>query len=277
MILNIRSQFTEIFKSTDTAGQPIFNDIVRATIQYSNSGYFDGYTYSAEPTTLMLKNLNDGNYELSLYFKKTGLHTIKIWSAANISLSKEVVAEVVSDVETIKRKYLIDQIIPFDLKGAITDESAILTIQNLDTGSYITSAGFSSVKYVEIPMDGVGDGTFHYETSLGPGTYEIVMEAPSKVSAFTAIVSDVSGPELVEVDHTIITDPSGEASVVVDSKFNPMHGVRIRAIDPLTMTVKGSAVTDSNGLWSMSVPRGTYLFKFSKDGYNSTLFEGQVI
>lgn len=277
MILNIRSQFTEIFKSTDTTGQPILNDIVRATVQYSNSAYFDGYTYSAEPTTLMLKNLNDGNYELSLYFKKTGLHTIKIWSTANISLSRETVIEVVSDVETIKRKYLIDQLISLDFKGEITDESAALTIQNLDTGSYITQAGFSSAIYAEIPMIMVEAGIFHYELSLGQGTYEVVMETLSKATAFTAIVSDVSGPELIDIDHTIITDPTGEASITVDSKFVPMHGVSVRAIDPLTMSIKGSAITDSNGMWSMSVPRGTYLFKFAKEGYNSTLFEGQVV
>lgn len=276
MILNIRSQFTEIFKSIDSAGQPILNDIVRATIQYSNSAYFDGYTYSAEPTTLMLKNLNDGSYELSLYFKKTGLHTIKVWSAANISLTKEIAVEAVSDVETVKRKYLIDQVISFDFNGATTDEMATLTIQNLDTGAYVTQAGTPSLKYTEIAMNSMGDGIFNYEMALGEGTYEVVMEATSKVTTFTAIVSNIPSTELVEVDHTIITDPTGEASIAVDSKFSPMLGVRVRAIDPLTMSVKGSAVTDSNGMWSMSIPRGTYLFKFSKDGYNSTLFEGQV-
>ena len=277
MILNIRSQFTEIFKSTDSAGQPIFNDIVRATVQYSNSAYFDGYTYSAEPTTLMLKNLNDGNYELSLYFKKTGLHTIKIWSSANISLFKEITLEVVSDVETVKRKYLFDQLISFDLEGTSTDEAAILTIQNLDTSAYVTSMGQQSMVYSDIPMNIVGEGVFHYEMALGQGTYEIVMKSPSKTNSFTAIVSNVAGTELVDIDHTVVTDPSGEASVTVDSRFVPMSGVRVRAIDPLTMAVKGAALTDSSGNWSMSVPRGTYLFKFSKDGYNSTLFEGQVI
>lgn len=277
MILNIRSQFTEIFKSTDTTGQPIFNDIVRATVQYSNSAYFDGYTYSAEPTTLMLKNLNDGNYELSLYFKKTGLHTIKIWSTANISLSTELVVEVVSDVETVKRKYLIDQLISFDLDGEPTDSEAILTIQNLGTGVYVTPAGFSSMVYADIPMNMVEEGFFHYEIALAEGTYEVVMKSTSKTVTFTAIVSDVAGEELVDIDHTVITDPSGESSIAVDSKFVPMSGVSVKAIDPVTMTIKGAALTSSNGTWNMSVPRGTYLFKFSKEGYNSTLFEGQVV
>lgn len=276
MILNIRSQFTEIFKSIDSAGQPVVNDIVRATVQYSNSSYFDGYTYSAEPTTLILKNLNDGNYELSLSFKKTGLHTIKIWSSANISLSKEITIEVVSEMEIIKRKYLVDQVISFDLKGSTADQAATLVIQNLDNNSYITSTGTSSMKYKEIAMNALGDSLFHYEIALQQGTYEVVMESPTKTTSFTAVVSDVSGPELIEIDHTIITDPSGEPSITVDSKFTPMRGVRVRALDPLTMSVKGSAITDNNGMWSMSVPRGNYLFKFSKDGYNSTLFEGQV-
>lgn len=276
MILNIRSQFTEIFKSIDSAGQPVVNDIVRATVQYSNSSYFDGYTYSAEPTTLILKNLNDGNYELSLSFKKTGLHTIKIWSSANISLSKEITIEVVSEMEIIKRKYLVDQVISFDLKGSTADQAATLVIQNLDNNSYITSTGTSSMKYKEIAMNALGDGLFHYEIALQQGTYEVVMESPTKTTSFTAVVSDVSGPELIEIDHTVITDPSGEPSITVDSKFTPMRGVRVRALDPFTMSVKGSAITDNNGMWSMSVPRGNYLFKFSKDGYNSTLFEGQV-
>ena len=277
MILNIRSQFTEIFKSTDTAGQPILNDIVRATVQYSNSAYFDGYTYSAEPTTLMLKNLNDGSYELSLYFKKTGLHTIKIWSSANISLSKEITVEAISDVETVKRKYLTGQLISFDLESAATDEAAVLTIQNLETNSYINSLNQTSIVYVDIPMESVGEGIFHYETILLDGTYEVVMKSPSKTISFTAIVSDVAGEELVDIDHTTITDPSGEPSITVDSRFVPMSGVRVVAIDPISMAVKGAAVTSSNGSWNMSVPRGTYLFKFSKEGYNSTLFEGQVI
>ena len=276
MILNIRSQFTEIFKSIDSAGQPVVNDIIRATVQYSNSSYFDGYTYSAEPTTLILKNLNDGNYELSLSFKKTGLHTIKIWSSANISLSEEIIVEVVSELEVVKRKYLADQVISFDLKGSATDQTATLVIQNLDNNSYITSTGTSSMKYKEIAMNALGDGLFHYEMALQQGTYEVVMESPTKTTSFTAVVSDVSGPELIEIDHTVITDPSGEPSITVDSKFTPMRGVRVRALDPLTMSVKGSAITDNNGMWSMSVPRGNYLFKFSKDGYNSTLFEGQV-
>lgn len=276
MILNIRSQFTEIFKSIDSAGQPVVNDIVRATVQYSNSSYFDGYTYSAEPTTLILKNLNDGNYELSLSFKKTGLHTIKIWSSANISLSEEIIVEVVSELETVKRKYLVGQVISFDLKGSTTDQAATLVIQNLDNNSYITSTGTSSMKYKEIAMNALGDGIFHYEIALQQGTYEVVMESPTKTTSFTAVVSDVSGPELIEIDHTVITDPSGDPSITVDSKFTPMRGVRVRALDPLTMSVKGSAITDNNGMWSMSVPRGNYLFKFSKDGYNSTLFEGQV-
>lgn len=276
MILNIRSQFTEIFKSIDSAGQPVVNDIVRATVQYSNSSYFDGYTYSAEPTTLILKNLNDGNYELSLSFKKTGLHTIKIWSSANISLSEEIIVEVVSELETVKRKYLVGQIISFDLKGSTADQAATLVIQNLDNNSYITSTGTSSMKYKEIAMNALGDGIFHYEIALQQGTYEVVMESPTKTTSFTAVVSDVSGPELIEIDHTVITDPSGDPSITVDSKFTPMRGVRVRALDPLTMSVKGSAITDNNGMWSMSVPRGNYLFKFSKDGYNSTLFEGQV-
>ena len=276
MILNIRSQFTEIFESIDSAGQPVVNDIVRATVQYSNSSYFDGYTYSAEPTTLILKNLNDGNYELSLSFKKTGLHTIKIWSSANISLSEEIIVEVVSELETVKRKYLVGQIISFDLKGSTADQAATLVIQNLDNNSYITSTGTSSMKYKEIAMNALGDGIFHYEIALQQGTYEVVMESPTKTTSFTAVVSDVSGPELIEIDHTVITDPSGDPSITVDSKFTPMRGVRVRALDPLTMSVKGSAITDNNGMWSMSVPRGNYLFKFSKDGYNSTLFEGQV-
>lgn len=276
MILNIRSQFTEIFKSIDSAGQPVVNDIVRATIQYSNSSYFDGYTYSAEPTTLILKNLNDGNYELSLSFKKTGLHTIKIWSSANISLSEEIIVEVVSELEAVKRKYLVGQVISFDLKGSTVDQAATLVIQNLDNNSYITSTGTSSMKYKEIAMNALGDGIFHYEIALQQGTYEVVMESPTKTTSFTAVISDVSGPELVEIDHTVITDPSGDPSITVDSKFTPMRGVRVRALDPLTMSVKGSAITDNNGMWSMSVPRGNYLFKFSKDGYNSTLFEGQV-
>lgn len=276
MILNIRSQFTEIFKSIDSARQPVVNDIVRATVQYSNSSYFDGYTYSAEPTTLILKNLNDGNYELSLSFKKTGLHTIKIWSSANISLSEEIIVEVVSELETVKRKYLVGQVISFDLKGSTADQAATLVIQNLDNNSYITSTGTSSMKYKEIAMNALGDGIFHYEIALQQGTYEVVMESPTKTTSFTAVVSDVSGPELIEIDHTVITDPSGDPSITVDSKFTPMRGVRVRALDPLTMSVKGSAITDNNGMWSMSVPRGNYLFKFSKDGYNSTLFEGQV-
>lgn len=276
MILNIRSQFTEIFKSIDSAGQPVVNDIVRSTVQYSNSSYFDGYTYSAEPTTLILKNLNDGNYELSLSFKKTGLHTIKIWSSANISLSEEIIVEVVSELETVKRKYLVGQVISFDLKGSTADQAATLVIQNLDNNSYITSTGTSSMKYKEIAMNALGDGIFHYEIALQQGTYEVVMESPTKTTSFTAVVSDVSGPELIEIDHTVITDPSGDPSITVDSKFTPMRGVRVRALDPLTMSVKGSAITDNNGMWSMSVPRGNYLFKFSKDGYNSTLFEGQV-
>ena len=276
MILNIRSQFTEIFKSIDSAGQPVVNDIVRATVQYSNSSYFDGYTYSAEPTTLILKNLNDGNYELSLSFKKTGLHTIKIWSSANISLSEEIIVEVVSELEVVKRKYLVGQVISFDLKGSTADQAATLVIQNLDNNSYITSTGTLSMKYKEIAMNALGDGLFHYEIALQQGTYEVVMESPTKTTSFTAVVSDVSGPELIEIDHTVITDPSGEPSITVDSKFTPMRGVRVRALDPLTMSVKGSAITDNNWMWSMSVPRGNYLFKFSKDGYNSTLFEGQV-
>lgn len=276
MILNIRSKFTEIFKSTDSAGQPILNDVVRATIQYSNSSYFDGYTYSAEPTTLILKNLNEGNYKLSLNFRKPGAHVVKIWSSANISLSKDIVIDVVSDLDAVKRKYLVGQLITFELKGDPADEKATLVIQNLDDDLFINSEGGTSADYERIEMIHLDEGLFQQEMALDQGTYEVTMESPSKTISFTALVSDVSGADLIDIDHTVITDPSGEASITVDSKFVPMKGVRVRALDPLTMSIKGAAVTDGSGKWSMSIPRGEYLFKFSKEGYNSTLFEGQV-
>lgn len=277
MILNIRSQFTTIFKSTDTSGEPVTNDVVRATVQYSNSSYFDGYTYSAEPTTLILKNINDGNYELSLKFKKIGSYTIKIWSSANISLSKEITAEVVSDEDTVRKKFLIGQLISFDLKGKGSDVTAKLVVQNLDTNGYIGEDGTAKAKYTEIAMVDNGDGSFHHEMAMGQGTYEAVMSSQSKTSSFTIVVSDVAGPELVDIDHTTVRDPSGDPSITVDSKFSPMPGVKVQALDPKTISVKGAAVTKGDGTWAMTIPRGTYLFKFSKEGYNSTLFEGTVV
>lgn len=276
MILNIRSKFTEIFKSADTSGQPVVNDIVRATILYSNNSYFDGYSYSAEPTTIILRNLNEGNYELSLTFKKTGLYTIKMWSSANVSLSKEITVDVVSDEKVSKRKYLIGQVVPFDLRGAASDRTSKLVVQNLNTNTYVSPEGLSTPEYTEISMGSAGAGSFHHEMILEEGTYEIVMSTESKNTSYTVIVSDVAGPELIDVNHAEIRDPSGEPSIAVDSKFAPMPGVKVQALDPKTISVKGSAITKNDGTWEMSIPRGSYLFKFSKEGYNSTLFEGQV-
>ena len=277
MVLNIRSQFTAIFNSTDTSGKPVINDVVRATVQHSNSSYFDGYTYSAEPTTLILKNLNNGNYELSLNFKKIGPYTIKIWSSANISLFKEINAEVVSDEDTVRKKVLIGQLISFDLKRNGADTDATLVVQNLETNGYVGEDGTAKEEYTEITMTDNGDGIFHHEMAMEQGTYDAIMSSQSKTSSFTVVVSDVAGPELVDIDHTTVRDPSGDPSITVDSKFSPMPGVKVQALDPKTISVKGSAITTNDGTWMMSIPRGTYLFKFSKEGFNSTLFEGTVV
>ena len=277
MVLNIRSQFVDYFNSVDSAGNPISNDIVRATVQFSNNAYFDGYTYSAEPTTLILKNLNDGRYSLSLNFQKTGLYTIRMWSSANKSLAKDLSIEVMSDHEIVKRRYLVGQMIPFKLSKVPSDTSATISIQNLDTTFFLNNVGMFQRNPNLVSMNAGNDTEFTFDVILPEGTYEVVMSTESKMLTCTAVVSSVSGEELVDIDHTIISDPSGNSSITVDSKYSPMSGVTIKAFDPSTQTVRGVASSDSKGGWSMSVPRGSYLYKFMKEGYNSVLFEGQVL
>ena len=272
MVLNIRSRYNVSFLSVDLSGQPILNDIVRATIKYSNSLYFDGFTYSSEPTTLILKNMQNGVYLLDIAFKRQGLHSVKIWSSANLSLSQESEVNVISDDEVVKRKVLSGEISRFEIKS---DKESAITIQNLDTGLFYKHPG----EFINSPflnsMTPNGD-SFYFETILPDGTYEAIANSGTKTVNYTVVVSESPPNNLIEITQNDILTPSGETSVIVDSKFSPMSGVNVKAMDKVTMVTAGNAVTDSKGNWSMLIEPGEYLFKFYKEGYNSVIFEGMV-
>ena len=274
MFLKVNSTYYASIMITDVNNNPVDNDAPTMTVyDVKNNLYYNGLSWSAGITELVLAGVGGGIYQSQFIADKAGTFKISIVSR-NYNISKTEMLEVYdADVATYQWQTGTLYTIEYNCAEHL---SPICIITRGENHQYYFDGGWqndlkensmslvnSAYKFSFIPDI---DGDYGITIKCGDSEFYYVLQASSVAANITPVL--VSNQTLRSLDGTDTT--------VLDAKGVPLSNVSVTAFDPSSKEVVGKTTTNHSGEWSLLLKPGKWHFLFEKQGYISFAFERVV-
>ena len=274
MFLKVNSTYYASITITDVNNNPVDNDAPTMTVyDVKNNLYYNGLSWSAGITELVLTGVGNGVYQSQFVADKTGTFKISIVSR-NYNIAETEVLEVYdTDVATYQWQTGTLYAIDYNCTG---DSSPTCVILRGEDHQYYADGNWQD-DLKENSMSLVnGAHKFSFTPDID-GEYGITIKCENSEFYYVLQASSVAANIApVLVSNQTLRSLDGTDSMVLDAKGVPLSGVSVTVFDPASKEIVGKTTTNYSGEWSLLLKPGKWHFLFEKQGYISVGFERTV-
>lgn len=274
MFLKVNSIYYASIRVTDVNDNPVDNDTPTMTVyDMKNNLYYNGLSWSAGTTELVLTGVGGGVYQSQFVADKTGTFKISIVSR-NYNIATTEILEVY-DTDVATYQWQTGTLYTIDYNCAEHLAPTCIIIRGEDHQYYNDGTWQGELKENTMSLVN-GTHKFSFTPDID-GDYGITIKCGDSEFYYVLQASSVSkniAPVLVS--NQTLRSLDGTDAVVVDAKGVPLSEASVTAFDPSSKEVVGKTTTNHSGEWSMLLKPGKWHFLFEKQGYISIGFERVV-
>lgn len=279
MIINVGQKVNLNIDVFDKNGVSILNDTPKAKIKSKSTGkFFNGLFFSDEDIDFVIPHIGNGVYGFDFLSDSSDEYEVLLFSE-KYEINKTLNLIVFSKDSTHYSKPNEDFIYFIPL----SDDTNFVcyTLMNSDGLYYVEDTNSWNELRTFNALEKINDKLARFQVNLDLGKYDVsILEYRGEIIntefSFLLNVSEESSKgDVVVVNSDILTYSDGTNTVTHDDD-GPIAGVKISAISTVDKETKGTTISDENGEWHMTIEKGTYLFKFEKQGYTPISFIKEV-